>query len=116
MNDVLIKSTINQKEKMKKQFDQGYIKTKDVRKVFDLIDNELEFALQKFPEFPVDPIHAVGVVNEESGEATKDALQWTYEPHKNKDAETLKKELIQTAAMCIRMICGLESGDIKPSE
>lgn len=98
------------------QFDQSKIKTEDINFIFDTISEELEFALQKFPSFPCDPLHAIGVVNEEAGEATKDALQWTYEPHKNKDAETLKKELIQTAAMCVRMICGLESGDIKPGE
>ena len=96
------------------QFDQSGIKTKDVDIVFEMIDHELENALQKFPSFPCDPLHAIAVVNEESGEATKDALQWCYEPHKNKGAETLKAELIQTAAMCVRMICGLESGDIKP--
>ena len=96
------------------QFNQSNIHTDYINEIFDAIGNELEFALQKFPQFPCDPLHAIGVVNEEAGEATKDALQWTYEPHKKKDAKTLKKELIQTAAMCIRTICGLESGDIKP--
>lgn len=99
---------------MKKQFDQSKITMNDIQNIYDMIDNELEFALQKFPKFPCDPLHAIAVVNEESGEATKDALQWCYESDKNKNSLTLKKELIQTAAMCIRMICGLESGDIKP--
>ena len=97
----------------KRQFDQIIIPD-ELEGVFNEIGDELEFALQKFPQFPIDPIHAIAVVNEESGEATKDALQWCYEPHKNKDAETLKKELIQTAAMCVRMIHGLDSGDIRP--
>ena len=98
------------------QFDQSKITPNDIQNIYDMIDKELEFAMQKFPSFPCDPLHAIGVVNEEVGEATKDALQWTYELHKNKDSETLKKELIQTAAMCIRMICGLESGHIRPDQ
>lgn len=97
------------------QFDQSKITMNDIQNIYDMIDNELEAALQKFPQFPCDPLHAIAVVNEESGEATKDALQWCYEPHKKKDGETLKKELIQTAAMCVRMIIGLDSGDIKPA-
>lgn len=97
------------------QFDQSELKNREVDSVFDMIHNELEFALQKFPQFPSDPIHAMAVVNEEAGEATKDALQWTYEPHKQKNKDTLRIELVQTAAMCIRMLCGLESGNIKPS-
>lgn len=96
------------------QFNQGELEHKDLDLIFGMIENELEFALEKFPQFPVDPIHAIAIINEEAGEATKDALQWTYEPHKLKNKETLRIELVQTAAMCVRMLCGLESGDIKP--
>ncbi len=97
------------------QFDQTNIKTKDVDNVFKMIGDELEIAIQKHPLWPADPLHAIGIIMEEAGEAAKDAVQWTYELHKLKDGHTLKKELIQTAATCIRMICGLDSGDIKPT-
>lgn len=97
------------------QFDQSKLKTEEVKEVFGMIGDELEVALQKFPSFPIDPLHAIAVINEEAGEATKDAFQWGYEPAKNKNRDTLRKELIQTAAMCVRMILGLDSGDIKPT-
>lgn len=98
------------------QFDQHRIETEDIEKIFDLIHRELEYAVQKFPMFPSDPLHAIAIVNEEAGEATKDTLQWCYEPHKDVSENTIKGELIQTAAMCIRMVCGLDSGDIRPDK
>jgi hypothetical protein len=96
------------------QFDQSKLTTKEVNSIFGEIGDELESTLQEFPLFPCDPLHAIGVVNEEIGEVAKDVLQWTYEPKKMKNGATTRKELIQTAAMCIRMISGIDSGDIKP--
>lgn len=94
------------------QFDQSDLKTEEVKKAFAAVERELEAAMQKFPSFPADPIHAVSVMNEESGEAIRAALQWTYE---NGWVQAVATELIQTAAMCIRCLCGIESGDIKPA-
>lgn len=94
----------------KKQFLQDQIHTDDVGALTNEVMGELELALEKFPEFPCDPLHAVSVMAEESGEAVQAALQYMYE---GGDIPSIRKELIQTVAMCMRMILGLDSGDIK---
>lgn len=65
---------------------------------------ELNKAEEKHPNWPKDILHQIAIVNEESGEATRAALQFTYE---NGTKEELKEELIQTAAMCVRMLKNL---------
>lgn len=74
------------------------------REIIIMITEELQSACKKFPEWPEDPIHAVAIVNEEAGEAVKATLQWVYEPSKGTKWEDIEGELIQTAAMAIRMI------------
>jgi hypothetical protein len=66
--------------------------------------SELIRAENKFPTWPDDIIHAVSIVNEESGEAIRAALQYKYE---NGTLEAIEKELIQTAAMCLRCLYNL---------
>lgn len=70
-----------------------------------LILKELAKAEEKHPNWPADVLHQIAIVNEESGEATRAALQLTYE---GGDLAALKTELVQTAAMCIRMLKNLE--------
>ncbi|WP_272149788.1 hypothetical protein [Tenacibaculum aiptasiae] len=65
------------------------------------IKEELGKAETKHPNWPKDILHQIAIVNEESGEATRAALQFEYEGGK---IEEVEKELIQTAAMCIRML------------
>lgn len=65
------------------------------------IQQELVKAESKHPSWPTDILHQVAIVNEESGEATRAALQYQYEGGK---LEEVQIELIQTAAMCIRML------------
>jgi hypothetical protein len=73
---------------------------------------EVRVAMLKFPSWPVDPLHAVGVVNEEVGELSKAVLQQMYEPHKNKGGvHDVRKEAIQGAAMLLRFIAGLDRYD-----
>lgn len=71
----------------------------------DLLD-ELAKAKQKFPEWPVDPIHQVAIMQEEAGEAVQAAVDYVYkfamEPEYKR--ALLKKELLQTAAMCLRCL------------
>ncbi len=67
---------------------------------------ELERAGLKFPTWPTDPIHAVTVVAEESGELQRAVLQAVYEPHKG-SLEDARTEAIQTAAMAIRFAMGV---------
>lgn len=68
---------------------------------------ELETAVVKFPTWPVDPLHAAGVINEEVGELNKAILQQVYEPHKNKP-NAVRDEARQACAMLIRFLAGLD--------
>ena len=66
------------------------------------IEEELQRARAKFPWWPYgDYIIACAIVAEESGEAIRAALQCRYE---GGSVAEIHKELIQTAAMCIRAI------------
>lgn len=69
---------------------------------------ELERATQKFPTWPTDPLHAVAIVGEEFGELTKAVLELSYEPHKT-NAEEVRMEAIQTAAMALRFAMSLQN-------
>lgn len=79
-------------------------------KIIKEIRAELNRAITKFPRWPTDPLHASGIIAEESGELFKAVLQQVYEPHKN-DAGNLRAEAIQTATMCIRFLVSLDNGD-----
>ena len=73
----------------------------DIEEKYTLIDAELTKAKQKHPDYPDDMFRQVAIINEESGEATKAVLHYHYE---NGSIEDIKKELIQAAAMCMRML------------
>ena len=64
-----------------------------VQQAIELIIQELRSAQNQHPLFPTDPIHAVGIMAEEAGEATQAAHDFTYG---GKHAEKLQKEIIQT--------------------
>lgn len=78
----------------------------------DLIFKELEKAVNKFPTWPTEPLHALAVLGEEFGELTKEMVQMTYEPHKT-SKEAIKTEAIQTAAMAIRLAMSLDKYEYK---
>lgn len=71
---------------------------------------EVERAIAKFPTWPVDPIHACQVFNEEGGELTKAVLQQMYEPEKNPPG-AVRKEALQAAAMALRFLAGMDAYD-----
>lgn len=77
--------------------------------------DELKRAIAKFPTWPTDPLHALAVLGEEFGELTKDVLQMTYEPGKT-NAENVRKEAIQTAAMALRFVASLDAYIYKAGE
>lgn len=65
---------------------------------------ELERAEKKHPRWPKDIVHACAIVNEESGELIRAGLQLNYEGGYK---EEVRKEAIQTAATCIRLLKNL---------
>ena len=62
---------------------------------------ELERAKDKHPHWPDDPLHAVAVLNEESGELTQATLDFAYAAG---DLERMREEAVQCGAMAIRFL------------
>jgi len=69
---------------------------------------EMTNAINKFPTWPSDPLHALAVVGEEFGELSKEVLQFTYEPEKS-DLDSIKKEAVQTVVVALRFLHSLDS-------
>ncbi len=65
------------------------------------IDAELKRAEIKYPHYPSDIFQQLAIMQEEAGEVTKAVLQYHYE---GGSFENIKEEIIQTAAMCMRML------------
>jgi hypothetical protein len=76
---------------------------------------ELNRAVDRFPTWPSDPLHAIAVLGEEFGELTKAVLQSVYEPHKVLPGE-VRSEAIQTAAMALRFLLSLDRYRYLPSD
>lgn len=74
---------------------------------------EVDRATAKFPTWPTDALHAVGVVAEEMGELQKEVMQLTYEPHKS-TKDSVRKEAVQLAAMALRFLMSLDCYDYTP--
>ena len=70
------------------------------------VESELLRARLKFPLWPEDIIHAVSIMNEEAGETIQAALDLTYD---NGSIDNVKAELIQTAAMCFRVLENIDN-------
>jgi len=99
---------------MKNKFSHEEMKTSEIKNIIFLIENELEGALHKHPKFPCDPVRAVAIMAEEAGEAIQAANDWVYIEDGGGPPYELETELLQTAATCIRILKGIETGDIKP--
>lgn len=72
---------------------------------YNPIDAELKRAIKKHPNFPKGIFKQLAIMNEEAGEVTKAVLHYKYE---GGSIEDVKDELIQTAAMCMRMLNNIE--------
>lgn len=79
----------------------------------EVIDEVLR-AKTKFPEWPTDPFHALGILGEELGELNKDIVQHMYEPNKGVTRAMIRAEAIQTAAMALRFVQSLDHYDYSP--
>lgn len=69
--------------------------------VIEKIIEELKRAEEKHPVYPSNIFEQLAIMQEEAGEVTKAVLHQKYE---NGSLEEVENELIQTAAMCIRML------------
>jgi hypothetical protein len=77
----------------------------DLKLIVGEIHDEISSAEAKYPDWPDDPIHGVAIMAEESGEAVRACLNMVYH---GADRAEYRKELVQTAAMAIRAIIGLD--------
>jgi len=80
-----------------------------------LIREELDHALEKFPTWPTDPIHAANVITEEAGELAQKVNELCYEPGKT-TIQNAQKEAAQLGAVAIRFLSSIHRYDWKPSE
>lgn len=68
------------------------------------IDAELKRAEKLHPNYPADMFRQLAIMQEEAGEVTKAVIDYHYG---NDSIDHIKEELIQTAAMCVRMLDNL---------
>ncbi len=97
-----------------------------VMAAISLIIKELYAAEAKYPGWPDDLIHAVGIITEEVGEAMQDAIDLTFWKHSsppgagsNAEYRTsrlndLRCELAQVGAMAVRALMNLPSSIVSP--
>lgn len=74
-------------------------------KILSVIEDEVCRAEELYPTWPENVVEAVAIMAEESGEAVKAAndVRWFKD-----SVGELQKELVQTAAMCVRCLINLE--------
>ena len=77
--------------------------TRNIDTIMSAIARELIIAEDKWPQYPTDIFHQVCIMAEESGEAVRAVNEYHNEPTCERKQDIIN-ELIQTAAMCVRMI------------
>ena len=78
--------------------------TQSEREATQLIYDELKKAKTKWPQWVDDPVHAAGILAEESGELMQAALDFCYS---GGDIERMKTEAAQVGAVAIRILEGV---------
>jgi hypothetical protein len=78
--------------------------------VLALVQAELALAREKFPRWPVDPLHAAAIIQEEAGELAAAILQVAYEPGKATRPDVWN-EAIQVAATALRFLANFDRYD-----
>ena len=73
--------------------------------IYNPIDAELKRAEKMHPDYPNDMFRQLAIMQEEAGEVTKAVLDYCYAEG---TLAQVKEELIQTAAMCMRMLKNLK--------
>ena len=84
--------------------------TLDRLQKYEPVDRELNRAKKKHPIYPADMFQQVAIMQEEAGEVVKAVLHYH---HEKGTLDHIKEELIQTAAMCMRMLENLPSDQTK---
>lgn len=78
-----------------------------IKNIFSDIKQELEKAKKKHPFFPLDAVGRCSIMMEEAGEAVQAANDVVWGDID--DTANLKTELLQTAAMCVRILEAIEN-------
>lgn len=84
--------------------------------IIEEILQELDRALEKFPGWPSDPIHAAAIIGEEYGELTKALVELLYEPDKGVSLDDVRIEALQLAATVIRFLRDLDNFEFIASD
>jgi len=77
----------------------------NITEIMQLVADEMDHAVTKFPSWPTDIIHAAAVVNEESGELTQAALKFEYE---SGSIDAARKEAVQVIVTALRFLNAME--------
>jgi len=82
--------------------------TKNINRasIYNNINDEFLRALNKFPNWPTDPVHAVAIIQEEIGELTQAILENIYEPTKS-NLDNIEIEAVQCGAVIVRFLLAL---------
>jgi len=75
-----------------------------MKEILNKIEDELKRAEEIHPDFPTDIFQQLAILTEEAGEVAKAVNDFEFEGNSIEDVKT---ELIQTAAMCVRMYANL---------
>lgn len=78
-----------------------------IAKIQSEVNEELARARRLYPTWPADIIHAAALANEEAGELVQAANSY-YWGHKGVSLSEVRKEAIETMAMCWRFLLDTE--------